>query len=54
MRRGTLIICALVAVLVPGCGGAAPEPAVPRMAAKPDALPPLPSTMRRSRARAPK
>jgi cell wall-associated NlpC family hydrolase len=46
MRRGTLIICALVAVLVPGCGGAAPEPAVPRAAAKPDALPPLPSTMR--------
>jgi cell wall-associated NlpC family hydrolase len=46
MRRGRLMVCALVAVLVAGCGGAPVERAVPRTAAKPDALPPLPSTMR--------
>jgi hypothetical protein len=50
MRRGSLIACTAVAVLIAGCGGSSPseERAAPRgaAAAKPDALPPLPDTMR--------
>jgi hypothetical protein len=49
MRRGSLIACAVVAALVAGCGGgsSADERAAPRgAAARPDALPPLPATMR--------
>jgi cell wall-associated NlpC family hydrolase len=49
MRRGSLIACAVAAMLVAGCGGgSSDERAAPRaaVAAKPDALPPLPATMR--------
>jgi cell wall-associated NlpC family hydrolase len=48
VRRGSLIVCALVAGLLSGCGGASDERAATTggaaaAAAKPDALPPLPT-----------
>jgi hypothetical protein len=49
MRRASLIACAVVTVLVAGCGGTtSDERAAPRgaAAAKPDGLPPLTATMR--------
>jgi cell wall-associated NlpC family hydrolase len=49
MRRGTPIACAAVVLLLAGCGGGTTdERAAPRgaTAAKADALPPLPDTMR--------